>query len=233
MIPDVCHAVGRAVDERDKRDRLLAQYSPKVHPPGALRSDSCHRHTVDALTRDAEEWANRIGIVSGSHMKWSVRIGLTVLTAALTLTGGGPAMAAGPEITRETIVAPSRVYGDCPGGTVMIRDLRVERTVKIWTDDTGVEIRESRHTSFTGTLVGPTGVEIFYDGHFNGRIDPQTGADTVTGLFRQARLPDGTRVVIAAGNDYINTITNDVDVAGNNTFATFNAQVCDALLAQV
>lgn len=110
----------------------------------------------------------------------------------------------------------------------MIRDLRVERVVKIWSDAAGVKTRESRHTSFTGTLVGPTGVEIVYKGHFNGRIDPQTGQDVISGVFRQARLPGG-RLVVAAGNDYVNTITDDVDVAGHNTLTTFNNQVCAVL----
>ncbi len=161
-------------------------------------------------------------------MSWPRWI-LAVAVGALALAEASPAAAAAPETTRETLVVPSRVYSDCPDGQVVIKDLRVDRVVKVWTDEAGVETRESRHTSFTGTLVGPTGVAIAYEGHFNGRIDPQTGQDVISGLFRQARLPGGG-LVVAAGNDYLNTLTNDVDIAGHNTMATFNTQVCAALV---
>jgi hypothetical protein len=77
----------------------------------------------------------------------------------LLIAAGGLALTAAPEITGETITAPLRVYGDRPGGQVMISDLMGERNVKTWIGDTGVATRESRHTSSSGTFVGPPGTE--------------------------------------------------------------------------
>ena len=99
-------------------------------------------------------------------MSWPRWI-LAVAVGALALAEASPSASAAPETTRETLVVPSRVYSDCPDGQVVIKDLRVDRVVKVWTDEAGVETQESRHTSFTGTLVGPTGVAIAYEGHFN------------------------------------------------------------------
>ena len=124
--------------------------------------------------------------------------GLAPTTLAASLTPAPPAAATCHDGGLGTICSwtehfatPFPVpYGvSCDGFSVRV-DLRGERNVTAFYDETGTLDRRIRHGTFSGTLVNSvSGATVPHEGHFTIVDDYADGTSTITGMLSRTVLP--------------------------------------------
>lgn len=154
-----------------------------------------------------------------------------IASAALcSLTLLAPAAQANaPEQRVESFPFTIPVWTNCAnyGGSGIISATgTITRRVQVRTD-TNESVKEVRHVHFTGTLTGPTGTTVSYEGSFRVVFEDPTGLFIRTGQSK-FYLPGRKAPLVMAGRQVV--VGDEADMATPKAATSFSeAAVCDAI----